>query len=50
MDKWKEHNVFGGPTFWEEYEKDWTREFHKASNDVLLARRIGRVPLQLLLE
>ena len=32
LEDWKEHNVFGGPTVWEEYKKGWTRALKDATS------------------
>jgi len=32
MEEWKEHNVFGGPTVWEEYKKGWSRALKEAAD------------------
>ncbi|KAL7539162.1 hypothetical protein ACHAXR_009724 [Thalassiosira sp. AJA248-18] len=32
MEEWKEHNVFGGPTVWEEYKKGWSRALKEADD------------------
>ena len=33
MEKWEMHNVFGGPTFIEEYKKEWNRALNDPINE-----------------
>eukprot|EP00581_Thalassiosira_minuscula_P011141 CAMPEP_0183719210 /NCGR_PEP_ID=MMETSP0737-20130205/12257_1 /TAXON_ID=385413 /ORGANISM="Thalassiosira miniscula, Strain CCMP1093" /LENGTH=570 /DNA_ID=CAMNT_0025948921 /DNA_START=39 /DNA_END=1751 /DNA_ORIENTATION=+ len=35
IDEWKEHDVFGGPTIWEEYRRGWTRAWKEAAVEVV---------------
>ena len=35
LNEWKEHNVFGGPTVWEEYKRAWNRTLREVSTTLL---------------
>ena len=38
MESWNRHNVFGGPTVWEQYKKGWSQALTKASEEICKKR------------
>jgi hypothetical protein len=35
LEEWNDHNVFGGPTVWEEYKRAWNKALKEASTTTL---------------
>lgn len=41
LEEWNDHNVFGGPTVWEEYKRAWNRSLKEASTTTILEKEGG---------